>query len=358
MKKVMLILILTVIAGSLTWGESLLTLDMKLLQAVSRSASTDEWSYGGTGTADLTVKSTGNRNVKGELSLVYIPMDGLPAGTALLSLDKASIKVQFPSLRLTMGKTRIGWGDGQVFNAGDVLYGSLDPAADLTAEEIRSDTALLTLVRLSGGRSYAEAIVMAPETDWTNPLAPVSPSLTATSAGGRFVTEILGATVEAGYLCKGQARTGGDETGHRPYLSLHGYGWLDWYGSVSLAVPFQDATWEDNIKETIHVSGGAFRQFGLGYDGTLSARLEALVYQTGDYYLYPELAFGLGQNLTIPLMAVYSGPDESVQITTGFSWNVYQGFRFLGYAVAGLGDSGDTFSTGDLAFSAGMSYIY
>jgi hypothetical protein len=348
MKKVMLIFILTVIAGSLIWGKSLLTLDMKLLQAVSRSAATDNWSYGGTGTADLTVKSTGNRNVKGELSLVYIPMDGLPAGTALLSLDKASIKVQFPSLRLTMGKTRIGWGDGQVFNAGDVLYGSLDPAADLTADEIRSDTALLTLVRLSGGRSYAEAIVM----------APVSPSITATSAGGRFVTEILGATVEAGYLCKGQARTGGDETGHRPYLSLHGYGWLDWYGSVSLAVPFRDASWENNVKETIHASGGAFRQFGLGYDGTLSVRVEALVYQTGDFYLYPELAFGLGQNLSIPLMAVYSGPDESAQITAGFSWNVYQGFRFLGYASAGLGDPGDTFSTGDLAFSAGMSYIY
>ncbi len=358
MKKIGTAFLLALMALPLAWGESLLTLDMKLLQAVSRTEAAGTWSYGGSGTADLSVRSTGNSNVKGELTLSYIPMDGLPSGYTLVNLEKASVKVQFPSLRLTMGKTRIGWGDGQVFNAGDVLYGSLDPSADLTADEIRSDTALLTLVRYSAGRSYLEAIVMAPSPDMTDPSSPVVPGITATSAGGRFVTELGGVSLETGYLCKGQTKTAGDATGHRPYLSLHGYGWLDWYGSASLAVPFEDASLADNVRDSVHASAGVFRQFGLGYDSTLSARLEALVYLTGDFYLYPELVLGLGQNLSLPLMAVFASPTQSAQLTGGFSWNVYQGFTLLAYAVAGLGEEGDTFSTGDLAFSAGMGYKY
>ncbi len=350
-------------------SESLLTVDMTLLQSAGYDKDKEQWQYGGSGSADFQVKSTGNQNVKGELALTYYPLDGLPAGYTMVSLEKASIKVQFPSLRLTMGKTRIGWGDGTVFNGGDVLYGSLSPSVDLTADEIRSDTALLTLLRYTAGRNYAEAIVMAPSPDMTDPSAPVVPAITATSAGGRFVMETGSITVEGGYLCKGQAKTAGDVTGHRPYLSLHGYGWLDWYGSASLAVPFEGADWRNNVSGTAHLTGGAFRQFGLGYDGTLSVRLETLLYpwaeweeqpspETYGLYLYPELTFALGRNLTLPVLAVLSPVDRSGQFTAGFSWTVYQGFRFLGYGVGELGESSDTFITGNISLMAGMGYKY
>ena len=348
MKKKTLIPVLIVLTLIALHGESLLSLDMSLMQSVGYSKTTEAWLYAGAGSADLQIKSTGSRDVKGELALSYIPVDGLPSGYTLVNLKKASIKVQFPSLRLTMGKTRIGWGDGTVFNAGDVLYGSLSPSVDLTADEIRSETALLTLVRYSAGRNYAEAIVMAPSPDLSVPVAPVMPGITATSAGGRFVLETGPVTLEGGYLCKGQAKAAGDVTGHRPYLSLHGYGWADWYGSASLAIPFEGAEWDTGVKDTVHFTAGAFRQFGLGYDGTLSVRLEALAFPwgtweeqsgTGSYglYLYPEATAEIGRNLTLPLMALISPVDASARLTAGFNWSVVPGIQLPGIRRGRIG---------------------
>jgi hypothetical protein len=101
MKRYSLILIIMAITLTL-WGESLLTLDMKMLQALTRSQAADAWYFTGIGSADLTIKSTGNRDVKGELSLIYVPMEAVtaagtpPANVSAVILDKASIKVQFP----------------------------------------------------------------------------------------------------------------------------------------------------------------------------------------------------------------------------------------------------------------------
>jgi hypothetical protein len=192
MKRYSLILIIMAITLTL-WGESLLTLDMKMLQALTRSQAADAWYFTGIGSADLTIKSTGNRDVKGELSLIYVPMEAVtaagtpPANVSAVILDKASIKVQFPSLRLTMGKTRIGWGEGYVFNSGDVLYGSLSPSVDLTADSARNETAWLTLIRWSPGRTYVEAIAMAPAmnlTDTVNPMATGKPGEIWDSSAG------------------------------------------------------------------------------------------------------------------------------------------------------------------------------
>lgn len=351
-------------------AETQVTAELEILQALSHNYTdedtTEEWSYGGSGSADLSVQSTGSRDVRGELSLNFIPMDNL----TLVNLDKASLKVQFPSLRITMGKTRIGWGDGQVFNAGDVLYGSLDPSVDLTADEARDDTALLTLVRYSMGRNYLEAIVMpaTSEIDPTDTDSAEETTITQTSAGGRYVSSLGGGDLELGYLCKGQEKTDGDVTGHRPYLSLHGYGEVDWYGSASLAVPFENGDWEENTRETVNISAGLFRQFGLGYSGTLSARLEALLYPWGEWeeqaeadsyglYLYPELVFEWGK-MSVPVMAVLSPVDQSGQLTIGADWNVYQGFSFQGFASAALGGDNDTFHGENFSLMGGMKYKY
>jgi hypothetical protein len=382
MKRYSLILIIMAITLTL-WGESLLTLDMKMLQALTRSQAADAWYFTGIGSADLTIKSTGNRDVKGELSLIYVPMEAVtaagtpPANVSAVILDKASIKVQFPSLRLTMGKTRIGWGEGYVFNSGDVLYGSLSPSVDLTADSARNETAWLTLIRWSPGRTYVEAIAMAPAmnlTDTVNPMATGKPGeIWDSSAGVRLVTNILDLDLQLGYLFKGEIKTPGDQEGHRPYVSFHGYGEVDWYGSGSLSVPFEGADWESNIRETVNMSFGAYKQFGLGYDGTLSVRLETLVYpwqqwqarsaglaadESYGLYLYPEMVFGIGRGISLPLMAVVSPLEQSAKLTAGFTAQVYQGFNFLAYVNGSLGDSTDTFTTGDLSFMAGMRFKY
>lgn len=377
MKRTLVCLTVALFGAVCLSAESLVTLDMKLLQAVGRFHGEDAWYHSGAGTVDLSLKSTGNRDVKGELSLIYTPLEavaayGAPAvNVSRWSLDKASIKVQFPSLRLTMGKTRIGWGEGYVFNSGDVLYGSLSPTVDLTADETRSDTAWLTLVRWSPGRTYLEAVIMAPALDMTDPSAPRGGALWDTSAGLRLVTRVLDLDVELGYLAKGEIKTPGDREGHRPYLTFHGYGAVDYYGAASMALPFEGADWEGNVKETANISFGAFRQFGLGYNGTLSVRLEALVYpwqeweettlganQSYGVYLYPELVFTIGQGISLPVMAVVSPVEQSAQLTAGFNAKVYQGFSFLTYLNAGLGEDSDSFPSGDLSLMAGMRFQF
>jgi len=344
-------------------AESQLSLDLRMMQTLFRGSDDQIYSLG-SGTAGLSFRSTGNRDVRGDLQMDFVPTDISLAGMnySEFNLKKASVKVRFPGLRITMGKTRVGWGDGFVFNSGDVLFGSLSPLVDLTQDEARSETAWLTLLRWSpAGRTYVEGIYMPPtpsvdlETQ-SHSLKDISYS----SGGGRLVTEIADLIVETGYFYKGESKVIGDVTGHRPYLTLHGELFFDLYASASLAIPAENAEW-DKYRGSMNFSAGMFRQFQLWYNGTLSARLEALCFpyqkwEELDYrldptgseiyglFLYPELNLAIGQNLNLPLMAVVSPVDQSAQITTGFSWKVYQGFSFLGYGIIGLGDETDVFS--------------
>ncbi|MDC7224830.1 MAG: hypothetical protein PQJ60_13875, partial [Spirochaetales bacterium] len=249
------------------------------------------------------------------------------------------------------------------------LYGSLDPKVDLTSDDYRDDTALLTLLRYSRGSNYLEAIVLPPSLETEDYVTYTSSGITATSAGARMVTNLSKITLETGYLCTGQEKTDGDTLGHRPYLSFHLYGEVDLYGSASLAIPFEQADWEENTRDTVNLSAGAFRQFTLTYDKTLSARLEALLYPWGEWeeqsqeqtyglYLYPQLSFQLGEKLTLPVTAVLSPLDQSGSFAVSADWNIYQGFSFLGYLLAEVGGTNDTFETGNVSLYGGMSYTF
>jgi len=342
-------------------AESSLVLDLQLMQTLYRGQD-DRIHPMGLGTAGMTFRSQGNADVKADVQIDYIPLDTSVEGQSLplFDLKKVSVKVRFPSLRLTMGKTRVGWGDGQVFNAGDVLFGSLTPTVDLTADEARAETAWLNLVRWSPGRkTWFEAIYMPPSPQIGMDGSYSIPDLYHSSGGGRMVTEIGDVIVEAGYLFKGEPKVNGDITGHRPYLSLHGNAYFDLYASASLAVPEDNLSWEAS-KGSLNISLGLFRQFQLWYNGVLSFRLEGLIFpyqhweeqvvlasdgsEAYGLFLYPELNLAVGQNWNIPLLAVISPVDGSAQITGGFSWKVYQGFSFLGYYTHEMGDPDDLFA--------------
>ena len=66
--------------------------------------------------SSLNLDSVGNKNVKG-----YFQLDSLIADSFGIDVPRAYLKVRFPWFRLTLGKTRVSWGDGFVFNAGDVV---------------------------------------------------------------------------------------------------------------------------------------------------------------------------------------------------------------------------------------------
>ena len=325
----------------------------------------NSWYYLGSGMADIRFSSTGNTNMKAEAAVEFYPVD-LSGGSSLasvptLNLKRFWIKANFPSWRLTAGKTRLAWGSGYVFNSGDILFGSLTPYLDFTQSKIRDDTSWLTTFNIPTGRfSYIEGVVLPPNIATSGSELEVQ-TIDKTSGGARFVARAGGWQLETGYLYKGDAKVGTDLLGSRPYFSFHGFAGVDIYGGVSLAAGLDGNaginrdSW-DEVSKTVNFSFGAFHQLQTGYDSTLTMRLEALLmpwqnwsarsYQEmidGDagYYglmIYPEISWMLRSTWFTRLQSVISPVDASAQITTTFGWYVFQGFTLLGIVVVNAGD--------------------
>jgi len=331
----------------------------------------NNWYYRGSGMADIRFASAGNTKMRAEAAVEFYPAD-LSGGSSVVSvpalnLKRFWIKANFPSWRLTAGKTKLAWGNGYVFNSGDILFGSLTPYIDFTQSTIRDDTAWLTAFNIPTGRfSYIEAVVLPPSILLHGGELEVQ-TIDRTSGGLRFFTRAGGWQLEAGYLYKGDSKVGADLLGHRPYVSLHGHAGVDVYAGASLAAGMdEDAalnrdSWEE-IRKTVNFSLGAFHQIQTGYDSTLTMRLEALVmpwqnwgprdYQDvmdGDagYYgimLYPEISWMLRSTWFARFQSVISPVDASAQMTTTFGWYVFQGFTLLGIVVVNAGDEQSLFA--------------
>jgi len=356
------------------------------IPAVPTAVGDTFWAYGIAGDAALSFKSTGNRNVKADLALDFLLPD--IAGTPAVSLKKAYIKAKFPSFKLTLGKTRIGWGDGITFNSGDVIFGSTTPYVNLTEDEIRSETDWLTSINIPLGRfSFIEGIVKAPD----------DMNIGNLGAGLRLYTKLAGIKIETGYFFDGtdnpaydinhtSSNTADDISIvalHRPYLSLQGNFGPDFYLNSSLAIPAADGNnLEAVVKDTFSISLGLFHVQEVGYDNSITFRLESVILpfmnwnesagEAGSYalLLYPDITLAIGQNVGIFVKSIISPIDLSAQFTAGFSWNIFEGFNLLSYATVNAGDGNDTFSWNKttwipgsdvmdgIMLMAGINYIY
>ncbi len=328
-------------------------MNMELYNSVYRALD-DNWYYSGSGLADMRIGSVGNRNMRAEVALEFFPDAAAPA----LNLKRMWFKANFPSWRLTAGKTKVAWGNGSVFNAGDVLFGSLGPFLDFSQSTLRDDTAWLTAVNIpTGDFSYIEAVLLPPDISLDSGKIAMQ-TIDKTSGGFRYFFRVGGWRLEAGYLYKGDAKTDVDLLGHRPYFSFHGHAGVDWYGAVSLAAGMDsDAdggaginrdSW-DEVSETISFSLGLFHQLTVGYDSILSLRFESLIQPwqnwsrvdysslvsgSAGYYgilLYPELTLTVRSLWWIGLQSVISPVDGSAQMTANVGWDVFQGFKLLGF---------------------------
>lgn len=365
-------------------ADNIISIDMELYNTVlrTRDLSFDPyWAYGLSGKGGLSFQSGGNRNVRAELAFDFNYPDspGVPA----ITLQKAYVKSRFPSFRLTVGKTRLAWGDGFVFNSGDVIFGSTSPYVNLTASELRTETAWLTSVNYPLGRfSFLEALVKAPDMIPNVGLGEAKDL----GAGLRLYTKLAGIKVETGYYFNGTDDTVGAvsvDALHRPYFSLQGNFGPDFYINSSLAIPASDGNnLETVVKDTFNISFGLFHVQEVGYDNSLSFRLESVVLPfldwneadgvAGSYamLIYPEITLALGQSMSISLRSIFSPIDLSAQFTAGFSWNVFEGFNLLSFATFNAGDGNDTFSWSKdswnpavdaidgVSFMAGINYIY
>jgi hypothetical protein len=311
----------------------------------------------------LDLQSSGNENVRGQLQI-----DGWIGDGLALDIPRAWLRFRLPGFRLTAGKTRLSWGEGFVFNAGDVLFGSLDPlAGGLDAAALRDQTAWLASAYLPlGAFSFLEAVVLPfgvpPAAGLVEELAVVlAPRALDELAGGtglRGVFKISGVKLESGWYADWAQRA------QRPYLSLQGHLWADWNLSAALSVPFDGPEWRE-AAEWLAVTAGLFHLARLGEDRTLSLRLEGALrpgarwreaagaesQPAGDpaapvygLYVFPEAALALSATLSLELRAMLSPVDGSGLALLGAAWSPLQGLSLLAYASAMAGDADDLYS--------------
>jgi len=323
----------------------------------------------GGGEAGLTVKSTGSREVRGLLEI-----NALLGKDTYLEIPRAYIKARFPGFRTTVGRTRVSWGRGFLFNAGDVIFEGLDPAVgDLSATELRKRTDWLAELYLPlGPFSFFEAVLL--PYSGTSPELVVEPKSLAApgkiAGGGRLAFKLAGLSAEAGYLYHGQSDT------HRPYVSVQGHLLADLYAAASASIPAFGAAPED-LDEYTALSAGIFRLVNLPAGGSLSARVEAGIRPGARWtalasapaeaeagyglYLFPELTYSPRDNISWQLRALVSPVDGSAWVLGGVSWNVYQGLTVLANLTCQAGEEDDTYTwrqEGGASFTAGLEYIY
>ncbi len=326
----------------------------------------------------LDLQSRGNANVRG-----FLQLDGWIADGVVLGVPRAYLKVRFPWFRLTLGKSRLSWGEGFVFNAGDVIFGSLSPlSGDLTAASLREETAWLGAVYVPlGAFSFLEAVVL----PYAPPLLPglaagltalLSPVSARDLAGGvRAAGKLLGITAEGGYFYDGRAGE------HRPYAGLHGHLLVDWSLAASLAIPDADPVPEEWV-DWLALSAGLFSLLRPAPGWSLTLRLEAALRPGALWeeaagaaalpagypgapvyglYLFPEVAVAPTDTLSLQLRALISPVDRSALAVASLSWNVYQGFTAFTHLSAMVGDADDLYGWDrdrGIAWTLGAEFVF
>ena len=354
-------------------AESKAEFDLELYDTIYRMD--DDFYMAGYGTAGLTFKSLDNRNVKGFIEIDFEP--DTPAGDysytePALELKKAYIKARMLDHRLTVGKTRTTWGEGTVFNSGDVLFGSLNPYVDLTEEEKRTETAWMTLTDTPfGSFSFVELVYMPPQREINDENIKTSVPggrIEKSSIGGRIYTRAAGTKIEAGYIYKGQKRTESDPSirTHRPYISFQGNIGPDWSLSSSAAIPAVANPDTGIIKKSFTCSFSLFHIINLDHDSSLNLRLETLILPWHNWeektdlfsdaenstdiievygiFVYPQIVYNISPGLNLSLQSVVSPIDISAMTTIGFFWNLYQNFEILNYLTFNAGEESDIFA--------------
>ncbi len=324
-----------------------------------------EFSLMSYGEGRLDLKSYGNPNVRGQLQL-----DTLISEEIKLDVPRAFIRVRFPAFRLTLGKTRVSWGEGFLFNAGDVVFEGISLLDNLTELELRDETDWMIVPYLPLGTfSFIEGLLLPhPRLDEGGDGIPVTVPLGQIDVGSRIHTKAAGIKLEGGYLYKGS------EGRHRPYVSFQGgLLTLDWHLSTSLSIPTEDPD-RESLRKGWDISLGLFRIVNLPSSGSITFRLESALAPFAhwkevssstppDYgiYLYPEVTFAVTDSLSYFIRSIVSPIDLSALGFAGIRWNIFQGFTMSFYFSIMLGDENDRFGwnrPGDTALTSQMEYIY
>lgn len=366
--KALIILLLMAVPFSLA-ADARIHAEISTFGALSWDELTD-WSFRGTADGMLDIRSPAGSHVQGRLQIrmnsvdiesifqILDPDDEISnevkvllqgySPLAVIQIPRANLRFRFPvsddySLRVTAGIDRVTWGMGTVLNAGDLLFGAEfeNTQSLMSFDSVRDETAMLFAVYYPlGDLNYLETVLL--------------PSLSGgfPDIGFRIHSALDTVSFETSYLYRGIKKE--HTISSSLQTSLFGG---DVYGSVLLQDEFIALT---RIWETLIFTAGGFYSFPIGYDKTLTARLEALVGPSQylneiDLKIYGEAGFVPNRTLQLFFRGLVD-PMESIASTlmVGASWNIFQGFNIQGILMSGFDSSGWTSAMA----SAGFSYRF
>jgi hypothetical protein len=355
------------------------TVTLEASHTVSRGADEEVLAAGG-GLAELDLRSTGSRYVRGRLQLragVNMQQPG-PA----LEVPRAFVKTRFPLseasfFHVTAGRARLTWGDGAYYNAGDTLFGTLGESPDFTAEDLRDETSWLAAAFVPLGRfSFVEPVVLVPLPDITEDGTVGPAPAHDTSAGLRIQGKLGEIKSEVSYLFRGA------ESYHQPALSLQGNLGIDWYAGATTRLPGPDTRlpWADTPETAAEEAAGTFGLLHIaeGRSGeSLTLRLEGLVRPWKEWEetdagaaaapspygleLFGEVIWQPAQSLQFYVRTVTSPIDVSGLLVPGAAWTPYDGLTLSLFAALQAGEVTDVYGwerPGGASVVTTLRYVY
>ncbi len=377
--RVMLVILMTLLLAPVLSGETrtAVVLDLYYTMLINPDPENFDSALLPAGLGEIRIDSVGNRNVR-----AYLDISADLGYSYALSIDRAYLRSRFENFRFTIGKTRLSWGEGLVFNAADVLMGSSDLNINLGAQEYRSESSWLSAVYFPLGRfAFLEAVVMPAMIDAAvfNPADPASfPDIEDSGAGVRLgfeIDKLFDTAVETGYFYSG------NRANHSAYLSLQGGAGINWHVSSSLALP-QDSislsSFPEGLPEGSELidgllfSGGFYGLPNVGRQVSMNLRFEGLFKPSGvmaeeagerDYglFAFAELGLGFGQIVTSYVRSIISPVDLSALVYGGASFAVFQGFSAYLDVIGRIGEAGDVFphfGLGGYSIRSGVRFVY
>lgn len=316
-----------------------------------------EWAWPSQIAAQVKLQSSGHTNVKSflQLSANHSTLAAMAAQNDRLLVDKAYMKVRFDNNRLTLGKATLGWGQGTVFNAGDVVMTASPPNSLLTPT---SDSRWLASWTHPLGRfSFYEWAILTPNTADTSGNGPDADKGTLAA---RFQFQIANTQIEGGVAWQGTTSR------LLPYLSLQGGKGVNWHisGRVELS--------EGQTLKRQLITAGLYGMWSDASARSWNYRLETLwdsagaaqEVTSGTWYqtlVSGELGVSINSRTQVFTQATVSPIDQSSRTTVGTRFSWYQGLSLTAAVTLQQGDSDDTFSSeraGAMGFSTLVSYVF
>ena len=311
MKRVFFFISLIILLSGTVLASINISSEITLMNSANFNTGEDP-SYTQIGNALVTLSSSGYKNIKTDIA-VNAGFSSTEA-TPTASLDRITIKAKFPSFRLLMGKTRLDWGEGELFNAGNVLFEDATKSAPIINDALVLQRKWLTSITYPlSSFSFIEGALIVPT---TNKAADVK-------GGLRYYNSERDIKIETGAAANQDKVT--------PYVSISGSIGIESALSASISIPFDGD--EETRNESLTFSASVFHIFSFLNQDTLSLRGEALYtpFTASWLFFYPSVQYQFSNGISLSLKSIVSILNESASISGGLGWNIFEGLVMSSY---------------------------